>query len=824
MLQSFSNFNISQMITPTKMTRDKNIISSLKISFSLLIVFLFSSSIFAQDQYLWTGDGVDNNWTNANNWKKIPTSGPLIYDGRYPGQFSPENDVAIFTNYTNKICRIDKDCSTSSTALRVGGVIVQGYLGQIIQNNNNRFIIAENYSGVWNSGAVISTDIPSLVTLGLNGSIAYRAHFQFDPTDLNAGFYGSSIHLPSPPSIYYAVGISVRLTVVSGVFRAPKDQLLIRQDAVINASSFENVYQGTVTLSGRSGGTPVDNYDFNGVTFWDLQVNTDGGSSGGVTKNFNGGTCIVANDFRTAGVNGLIPSSSAPIIMNGLGGTEIHIKNDLIVGNILATASASYTPANDFGDLVLVLNGDALVQHISQPYTTNNFAGILPSLKIDKSVGNVEITGPVTFNNTIEFAQGILYPNTPSTIDGVTGDITALSNDVLVLNSNTTIIGASDASFCHGPIRVRTGKTIELPVGKGSIYRPATIEAISGVSTGHSIINMYTAEYFQLPIGSSTPVTSFESPTLITVTNCEIWAIDKHDTSSDPWTFDLGLSFDPTSCSSSLIYDDLCKVAVVRWDNSENQWVSHGNNGLFPTASNGDQTIQTALNIINPDFELSPTRPDLFTFGKLEASVCIADPCEVHVCVDYCQEEEFIKFNPNIVYGPGSIFVGIFWDFGDGATSTDLNPIHEYMSDGVHMVTVTVSAIKDGINCTTTYTFGIFYNSCTLPVMEMIRQTNNNPTKDNKAVKTLSTEGSDANLMVTPNPSGTGLVQFSLATKEQGNFDYVITNNLGQTVLIGTMPGNEKTTINTSKLIAGSYIMSVQLLDKKVTKQFMIVQ
>ncbi|MFT5645495.1 MAG: hypothetical protein ACI976_000165, partial [Aureispira sp.] len=510
-------------------TSGTNKASSFKTGFLFFISFLFCSSIFAQDQFLWTG-AADGLWTNPGNWETVPTpSGIPMPATVYPGQVSPKNDVAIFINNDAPDCYMNKDCSMSSTALRVGGIIINGYTGKITQINSNRF----NVSAVDDPGGDELPDFTVQVLnpiLGpVNGMMAWQAHFEFGGDVATNGFHGNPA-VPGP--LDYTLLFAVPLRLVTGTFKAPKDDTRIRHDMFVEpaaASNFDNVYEGTVILDNTNHGGSTRNYVLGGVHFWNLRIGNNGAVAIGAIKEFSGGTCIVENDFATGGWNGVSGiSADHPIIMNAPTGTEIHIKKDLIVGNIHATISSMvYAAADAYGDLFLVMNGDTVVQRIYHEEDALNFSGCLPSLRIDKPVGSfVELHGPTTINNRLQLVSGLVVPDlagTPTT----QGDL-GLANDMFVVNSNTTV-SSTDISFCTGPIRARTGKTLELPVGKGFTYRPAMIRPISGVSADNSQINMYTAEYFEAPISALTPPSSFENPPLSLITDCEMWAIDKED-------------------------------------------------------------------------------------------------------------------------------------------------------------------------------------------------------------------------------------------------------------------------------------------------------
>ncbi|HAD12040.1 MAG TPA: hypothetical protein DCF33_06330, partial [Saprospirales bacterium] len=55
-------------------------------------------------------------------------------------------------------------------------------------------------------------------------------------------------------------------------------------------------------------------------------------------------------------------------------------------------------------------------------------------------------------------------------------------------------------------------------------------------------------------------------------------------------------------------------------------------------------------------------------------------------------------------YGQDSSSVGVsyLWDFGDGTTSTDQNPTHNYAADGFYVVILTITG-SDGCTTSTSY-------------------------------------------------------------------------------------------------------------------------
>jgi hypothetical protein len=70
-------------------------------------------------------------------------------------------------------------------------------------------------------------------------------------------------------------------------------------------------------------------------------------------------------------------------------------------------------------------------------------------------------------------------------------------------------------------------------------------------------------------------------------------------------------------------------------------------------------------------------------------------------------EEGDVVYLANTSYGENLTY---FWDFGDGTTSTDQFPLHQYLEDGVYIVCLTVQSGNGGfLDCVSTYCDSITY-------------------------------------------------------------------------------------------------------------------
>lgn len=775
----------------------------------MIVLIFFGGWAQAQlnpDQFLWTNGSGDGQWTNPANWLKLPYgSSTGVSTPFYPGSNSGanpngnRNDVAIFTSVsTGGACLINKP-SGESGGLRIGGMLVLNYEGDLIQTTNNRLIVAECVSpsgdGTWDSLGVISTFYGGLNPAdSLNGRKAYQALFQFS----SGGFYGN----PSDgPGLVYSNLFAVPVTIRSGVFKAPKKELYFRHDVyVADGSDFDAITNmGTVLLSNR-GGENNRYYDFGGVNFYNLKVASD--AVGPPTKNFYGGSFNVSNDLIIGAIHGN-PGAGGQMVLNGTD-AEMNVKGNIILLN--NSLLPSYTEQFAAGNLLIRLNG--LIDQTIIHSNINDLTGNVPFLEINKPSGNVYLDGPVTVTGGINFRNGIVFPLDASTNQN---DITSV-NDLFVLNSNATVVGMSDSSYCNGPIRCRTGKTIELPLGKNGQYRPAIINNISGLSIDYSSSNTYTAEYFDEE--AMMDITAMVD-SLISVSSCEVWAIHKHNT-DDALIMNLEPSFDVDNCEVGLS----CNTVVTRYSSSEGMWLSHG--GVGPgTTSHGDFTMTTEIHVLTSDFERGAMdMPDLFTFATTINQDC--DTCSINsLCVNYCSVNGVFTFNPVLDIGDGTTITGYRWDFGDGITSSEPNPEYVFGEFGLQTINVVVWATSDPLDtCFSTYTFYIFNNECEVQQDNPNQRTKRGGSDEQLQGKELKEYENITNseLSLFPNPT-TGFVNINILTSTSETLDYTIVDIKGTVVMSGVLFPNRNEQLDVSSLVPGMYLVKVNDATKKLIIQ-----
>lgn len=134
------------------------------------------------------------------------------------------------------------------------------------------------------------------------------------------------------------------------------------------------------------------------------------------------------------------------------------------------------------------------------------------------------------------------------------------------------------------------------------------------------------------------------------------------------------------------------------------------------------------------------------------------------------------------------------WDFGDGITSNEQNPDHEYAEPAVFTVTLTVTSE----NCTSSF----YYDIDLLNGQVMV----------NPGPATGINETSAIDVQIFPNPVE-DILNININT--DGDFEAQIINLTGQVIRV-----SKETSINVSDLPKGVYFLNVKYNGQNLTKKF----
>ena len=156
-------------------------------------------------------------------------------------------------------------------------------------------------------------------------------------------------------------------------------------------------------------------------------------------------------------------------------------------------------------------------------------------------------------------------------------------------------------------------------------------------------------------------------------------------------------------------------------------------------------------------------------------------------------------FAYNLSSGSGTL--SYLWNFGDGSTSTQQYPFHQYAVPGQYIICLTVTSTSGSLTCTDTYC-----DSSSVQRMAagfQMSQVNVIPL----SVTSIKNQEKTIGLNAFPNPM-TDELTIEVKTVSDHTLNYVLIDALGRTVLTGNI-NNSKAVINTSDLENGFYSLSV---------------
>jgi len=161
-------------------------------------------------------------------------------------------------------------------------------------------------------------------------------------------------------------------------------------------------------------------------------------------------------------------------------------------------------------------------------------------------------------------------------------------------------------------------------------------------------------------------------------------------------------------------------------------------------------------------------------------------------------------FAYNLSSGSGAL--SYLWDFGDGTTSTQQYPFHQYVTPGHYVICLTTTATYTAALGGTTTCSDTYCDSSSVQRMAagfLMSQVNVIP----QTAAGIKQSDILTKLNTYPNPM-TDVLTVEASTKDNGKLNYVLIDALGRIVLSGSIE-NSKATINTSALEKGFYGLSI---------------
>jgi len=157
--------------------------------------------------------------------------------------------------------------------------------------------------------------------------------------------------------------------------------------------------------------------------------------------------------------------------------------------------------------------------------------------------------------------------------------------------------------------------------------------------------------------------------------------------------------------------------------------------------------------------------------------------------------------------------VEILWDFGDGSTSTEIFPVHEYAGDGPYTLCITATLIADGTTCESTFCAeisGAMLGSGLLSSGFSINVISN-------STLSINEESHEFDMQLYPNPaaSGINLSYNSISSGSELIRIYDLTGKLIDEIQFNVAVGQNQKFIDIEHLPNGIYVLSLRNISNK---------
>lgn len=288
------------------------------------------------------------------------------------------------------------------------------------------------------------------------------------------------------------------------------------------------------------------------TTIGDLSANYTGGSGAltfdiGANASNYAGTLNVGGDFNfgTAVANQL----SISVGKN----SEVQVDGDI-------SLLQAYGSLDFFDNSATLRLSGSVQQHIAGESATGSLMIDYRKLIVENTYPNDTIDGAIILDGPVTLESGLNLIN---------GIIWTTSTNILTLKDGVTALGASQASFVHGPMIKEGDDDFTFPIGKYSIYASITISNYSNSSPN----NAFEAEYFNTAYSN----TSSTSSLLDHVSTMEYWDLERINLNA---LVQVAIHWENGERSG---ISDLTDLALAHWNST--QWTP-----LLPTTPSGSAT------------------------------------------------------------------------------------------------------------------------------------------------------------------------------------------------------------------------------------------
>ncbi len=464
--------------------------------------------------------------------------------------------------------------------------------------------------------------------------------------------------------------------------------------------------------------------------------------------------------------------------IDGLNPVSVTTNNNPYVLNVNTGGVYEIVALNDLYKTGTCFSGSAKVTVNSSIPTTNISTGNAV-VCLGSSI-NIPIqftgTSPWTFTYTKDSINPttILTANNPyiiSTSDAGFYEVTAVSaggciGNTFVGNANISMDSLPTASFVSGmpAVSVCQGESVILPVQFTGNSPWDFAYTIDGQNEIHytSVSNTFDIVANQSGLYNISTITDANCTNIVSQQAQEVIV--------KPIPSSVMASVNTTICS-----DASAQIPIEFTGNAPFN---------FTYSING--TILNSVSTNDYQYNLSVVDAGIYQITELSGDGCSSQnntgSAEITVTPVAIPQFSFVNNSLEVTFTNNSTnALSYAWDFGDGQTSTEINPIHQYVAPSVYNVVLTVSNgfCPDGTM------------SQTLD-LSMLNVNNNNL---------------DNNLLVFPNPTK-GYITVSYSNTSQNAWTLEVINSIGQ-VVFSEIYNKNKENIDLSKFASGMYTVKV---------------
>jgi hypothetical protein len=434
---------------------------------------------------------------------------------------------------------------------------------------------------------------------------------------------------------------------------------------LVNTAKINIINEMTIDRSGGSGDFYIlmsDNSELNISN--DLNLSSSAGSSTDVEIELNnnaqlniGNDLILTNSggpkLSVSGYNNASIDVDRHIVFAGTASDqmEIELNGDasLYLAGNFNRGSSSYGILDCNDNSTLIFNGQSYIQILPRNMGggTDNFS--YSNITVD----NTKITSP----------QVLLDGNVSiyGTLNLINGLVRTTAANLLTIENNAAISGASSVSYIYGPLQKTGSQSFTFEIGDAEFYKPLSVSAPPNVT------DAFVAGYVN-DNPHPTYDTALHDADITYINNCEYWTLNRISGTSD---VDVTLNWDANSCCIS----DLTDLKVAVWNGS--LWKDHGNGGTTGTTGSGSIITTTTVSYGNSVLTFANSLPQV-SFSGLAAQYC---ENEGDVVITGSPRDDIQEF-----FGPGII------DNGDGTAS--FSP--QVAGAGTHAITYTYTNSVSG--------------------------------------------------------------------------------------------------------------------------------